>query len=544
MPRDTSHESSNLPWCVLAVLLALCAARGVWFAHGLTVPTDADTVRDIGFIRGILDGNAWGDPAIAGAWRWYPPLFHAIAAGVAFLTGSDPLPLWNAAGMWLNLATPVAFFIMNRRLFGLWQAAAATGVMVLFGGAVMSGDEAAGYTPWTFTPALAWPLFFLGTAAIHRLTPALRVGGAITSGCIVGIVFLAHTVPAILLAGMVAALAFAQAGRRSRALVWLCGTAGVALVWSLPFLGPLLFDYHLHIVNRVPGAWVHPLFAEPGRMALLSLPALLAVAWLLRIRATPRAGMVPLLFAWVGICLAFLARQAICAEGLVEGSVCHVLAIAPHHFHVYLQAAEACATGWALSLIAVRMASRYRPAAAAIGAVAIGAGAVGLFVQPWDRDARAGTLAQPSAMMDRAAYDWIVTHTDPTDRFVTLLPSEVDQMGPAAATVIAAGRQLVAPPEIHSNPYVLWAPMNAQRLALLAAGPIGGEGGSAYFLLPSDRYWQAEAVFRTADHVVYRIGAPAVASRWSDKPQADTIVRTPIGRHMIDPHPALRARSG
>ena len=98
MPRDTSHESSRLPWFILACLLALCAARGVWFAHGLTVPTDADTVRDIGFIRGILDGNAWGDPAIAGAWRWYPPLFHAIAAGVAFLTGSDPLPLWNAAG--------------------------------------------------------------------------------------------------------------------------------------------------------------------------------------------------------------------------------------------------------------------------------------------------------------------------------------------------------------------------------------------------------------------------------------------------------------
>jgi hypothetical protein len=543
MPHDPNHETSRIPWMVLAALLLLCAVRGVWFAHGLTVPTDADTVRDIGFIRGIMDGNAWGDPAIAGAWRWYPPLFHAIAAGVAFLTDSDPLPLWNAAGAWLNLATPATFFLMNRRLFGPWQAAAATCVMVLFGGAVMSGDEAAGYTPWTFTPALAWPLFFLGTAAIHRLAPALRVGGAIASGCIVGIVFLAHTVPAILLAGMIAALALAQPSRRPRALLWLFGTGGVALLWSLPFLAPLLFDYRLHIANPVPGAWVHPLFAEPGRMALLSLPALLSVAWLIRIRPNVRAGVLPLLAAWVGICLVFLARQAVCAEGLVEGGACHLLAIAPHHFHVYLQAAEACATGWALSLLAVRIAPRLRPIAAAAGGLAIAAGVVGLFSQPWDRDARAGTLGQPGAMMDRAAYDWIVTHTRPGDRFVTLLPPEADQMGPAAATVIAAGRQLVAPPEIHSNPYVPWAPLNAQRLAYLRAGPNGDRAGSVYFLLPATLRWQGEALLRTPDHAVYR-GPDTVPKDWPDKPQAATVPAIPSVRPTIDRPVALRARPG
>ncbi len=540
MLRDPNPETGRLPWLALCALLLLCAARGLWFAHGLTVPTDADTVRDIGFIRGILDGNAWGDPAMAGAWRWYPPLFHVIAAAVAFLSDSDPLPLWNAAGVGLNLATPAAFFLLNRQLFGTWAAAAAAGVMVLFGGSVMSGDEAAGYTPWTFTPALAWPLFFLATMAIHRLTPALRIGGAIGIGCSIGVVFLAHTVPAILLTGMVSALALAQPGRRGRALLWLVGTGAVALLWALPFLAPLLIDYRLHIANPVPGAWMHPLFAAPGRMALLSLPAVLSLGWLVYTRARVPAGVLALFGAWVGICLVFLARRSLCADGVIDGTACRVLAIAPHHFHVYLQAAEACATGYALSLLATRLAPRMRPIAAAAAGLAIAAGVVGLFVQPWDRDARAGTLVRPGAIMDRAAYAWIVANTRPAARFVTLLPPEADQMGPAAATVIAAGRQLVAPPEIHSNPYIAWAPLNAQRRAYLAAGPSGVATG-AYFLLPADMPWEGEVLFRTEDHVVYR-GAEAAPAVAQNRP--DTISAAPLAKPASDPHPSPRARRG
>ena len=433
MPYDANYKIGRTPWLVLAALLLLCCARGVWLVHGLTVPIDADTVRDIGFIRCIMDGNAWGDPAIAGAWRWYPPLFHAIAASVAVLTGSDPLPLWNAAEAWLNLAPPAAFFVMNRHFFGSWQAVAATCVMFLFGGTVMSGDETAGYTPWTFTPALAWPLFFLSAAAIHRIAPALRTGGAIAVGCLVGIVFLA----------------------------------------------PLLFDYRFHIANPVPGAWVHPLFADPARMVLLSLPVLVSVVRPMSIRATFPSGVLPLFGTWIGICLAFLARQAACAETSMEGDACRLLAIAPYHFNVYLQAAEACATGWALSLLAFRIVPRFRTAS-------------------------------------------------------------------VAATVTAAGRQLVAPPEIHSNPYVSWASLNTKRLAYLGAATIGEETDPAYFLLPADVPWQGEAIFRTADHVVYRgTGASQPTfGDWSKKPRAATIARLPSGRPMIDRHPALRARPG
>jgi len=489
------------PWLVLAALLLLCLTRGVWFTHGLTVPTDADTVRDIGFIRGILDGNAWGDPAIGGAWRWYPPLFHAIAAGVSWLAGIDPLPFWTGAGAWLNLATPVAFFAMNRRLLGAWPAVFATAVMVLFDGAAMSGDEAAGYTPWTYTPALAWPLFFGSVAVVHHFTPALRIAGAIVVGCALGIVFLAHTVPAVVLSAMVAVLALSQPGRRFRGVAWLAVAGSIEAIWAAPFLGPLLLDYRLHIANPVPGAWIHPLFGEPGRMLLLSLPALVSAACLLHMRTTAPAGTISLLFTWCAICLVFLARHTACAEGWVAGGTCRVFVIAPHHFHVYLQAAEACITGWALWLGSVRLAPRLRPTAAFVGCVAVAAGVTGLFLHPWDRAARSGALLYPGAMLDRSVYDWIVGHTDPGDRFVTLLPPETDLMGPAAATVIASGRRLVAPPEIHSNPYIAWGPLNAERLAYLQPGTEGR--GPVYLLLPADMAWPGPIVFRSAAHVVY-----------------------------------------
>ena len=57
----------------------------MWFNAGLAVPPDEDIVRDLGFIQGILDGNWLGDPIHAGAWRWYPPLFHALGAAAAWL---------------------------------------------------------------------------------------------------------------------------------------------------------------------------------------------------------------------------------------------------------------------------------------------------------------------------------------------------------------------------------------------------------------------------------------------------------------------------
>jgi hypothetical protein len=56
------------PRLILGFLLILCAVRGLYLAAGLVRPPDIDSLRDVGFIQGFLDGNWFGDPAYAGEW--------------------------------------------------------------------------------------------------------------------------------------------------------------------------------------------------------------------------------------------------------------------------------------------------------------------------------------------------------------------------------------------------------------------------------------------------------------------------------------------
>ena len=132
------------PSVVVVALLLVCAAKGIWMSAGVQVPPDPDTVRDLGFIQGFLDGNWFGDPMTAGAWRWYPPLLHGLAALVVAALGLPLLPVWLHTGAWLNLLSPLLFHLMNRRLIGAWPAAAATVVFVLFTGLAMPGDRDGG----------------------------------------------------------------------------------------------------------------------------------------------------------------------------------------------------------------------------------------------------------------------------------------------------------------------------------------------------------------------------------------------------------------
>jgi hypothetical protein len=245
-----ARSVSTQQWAIVGLLLGLCVAKGLWFVHGVTIPPDEDTIRDIGFIQATLDGNFLGDPTNAGALRWYPPLVHVLAAAFVWFSGATLMPFWVQAGPWLNLLSPLMFFVMNRRLIGPWPAVAATAVFVLFNGSAMPSDAAASYTPFSFTPGLAWAMFFGAVWLLHARADGTRFGNALLMGVVLGLVFLAHTVPAILLSAMVTAVVLARSGLRLRALAWLACVALIELAVSMPFLMALVADYRLHIVNR------------------------------------------------------------------------------------------------------------------------------------------------------------------------------------------------------------------------------------------------------------------------------------------------------
>jgi len=133
---ELGYRRLSLPW--VAILLLLCLAHGLSTVSGITYPPDVDSLRDIGFAQGILNGDFFGDPAYAGEIRWYPPLVPALAAAAGRLFSIADLPnFWVQAGPWINLLVPVAFFLAAQRLLGSTAlAAAALTAFVLFDGAV------------------------------------------------------------------------------------------------------------------------------------------------------------------------------------------------------------------------------------------------------------------------------------------------------------------------------------------------------------------------------------------------------------------------
>jgi hypothetical protein len=294
---------------------------------------------------------------------------------------------------------------------------------------------------------------------------------------VLGLVFLAHTVPALLLSGIVTTVAITRMGLCARAIIWLACVAVLELAVGAPFLAPLIVEYKLRIVNLVPGAWVHPLLRMPPIrkwVIAINLPAIFALATIigLRMRARIDRATVVIFATWAAICLVFLLRHAACSFAAQEGGVCGVFVIAVHHYYAYLQAAWASIIGYAVCLAWTNWEWIPRRLAQSAGCVLVVAAAAFFLFRSYDQGERAVALAEPQSLFDRDSYEWILAHTRPHALFATPI-AEIDasptNMGVQAATVIAAGRRMVAAPVQHANPYLGWTSRNALRLHYLAA---------------------------------------------------------------------------
>ena len=568
MEARDSAAAGWVTWVVLALLLGLCLLEGLQSIAGLDRPPDMDSLRDVGFVQGFLDGNWLGDPVYAGEFRWYPPLFPALGALAVWLTGLPVMRLWLDLAPWVNLLVPLTFFLMCRRLLGAPAAAVATAVFVLFNGAFTYPFIEAAYTPWPLVPDFSLSLFFLGVALIHRHGASTHLGDAAGIGTLLGITFLAHTVPAILLSAIVTVNAFVLNGIRPRVILWLAVVALVELAWGLIFLLPLYLHYHLHIANPVPGAWLDDLM-EPRqvlRLVALNVPGGLALiaAFLLRRRAPMGLSSAVILATWIGICGLFLARHEACAGLHLHNAACDTFVIAVNHYHFYLAAAWAALIGYAVwegarwwMAMPAGGVSTARAAVLAVGAVAaLGLGSFFFLFRPAALDERELARIQGKSIeeldtypyrwirntmrpafevrmrywarmdqkyFDSEAYRWILANTEPTDLFVTSPVADWEE--PQAFAVMAAARRLLVPPELHSNPYVTWVDRDERRRRYVAAATAptpatahalcdlvseAGQGDSAYFLLPNDVAVESPALapaFHGKYSSIYRVKA-------------------------------------
>lgn len=526
MPVETSLRSSgtvhggrSLPWLTVAALTSLCLLYGISAQRHVLVPPDIDSLRDLGFIQALLDGNYWQDPSYAGAWRYYPPLVHVIVAIAAHVLGVSDLALfWTRSGIWLNLMTPVAFFLMCRGLFANSPAAAAaTCFYVLWSGSRLWPWVTGGYTPWPLTPLIAQTLFFVSVLAIvTSRPPSLKLSSLLCAaliGLLIGLTALAHLVPAVILTAIVTVAAVVRAQCDPRIIIWLGVVGIVELATAAPYLVPAILFYPQGILNEVYSGWVdNTLMLSNMESALISnapgVLALLATVILVRRRRDLRQVSIAALLAWIAVCSLFILRHYLCAlPATGQASACHVFVLTVHHYQLYLQNAWSCLMGYA-AWAAYQEAARpgharwCRPAAVTIVFAALAVGMWSFLHREYDESAL-------QYKFDREAYRWVLANTRPSNIFVT-----DDNSGWAA---IAAGRRMVAIPALFSNPFVDWTARDERRRAYLDAASRDGDGDrrlcdfenqEAYLLVPHSfqvRSSRVRVVYVSTIHTVYRI---------------------------------------
>jgi hypothetical protein len=177
------------------------------------------------------------------------------------LLGIIDIPtFWVQAGPWINLLVPATFFLVARRLLGSnASAAAALSVFVLFDGAVGRPWVTGGYTPWPSIPSISLSFFFLSLWLILARQGSRRWLDAAFVGAAIGITFLAHPVPAIILTFVVTAVAFGLRGLRVEAISWLAVVAVVQLAVMSLYLAPIALHYPGGIVHSDPAVFLDPL---------------------------------------------------------------------------------------------------------------------------------------------------------------------------------------------------------------------------------------------------------------------------------------------
>jgi hypothetical protein len=354
-------------------------------------------------------------------------------------------------------------------------------------------------------------------------------------GSAIGLTFLAHTVPALILAAMLPVAVLTTREINMRTLGWIAIVAATALLWSLPLLLPLVVSYRLHILNPGPGALVDPLFAywPPSRgMLVMLLPGLLGLPAIAMLRTAGSVSRVAgaILAVWVIVPMIFLTRHYACSAAS-QTAVCTVFVVAVHHWFIYLQAALTCLAGLAVWLCMVRV-RQISPGPESWTdvrfLVGVLCGIAAFWPRPFDDSMRQRAL-DLGATFDWGAYSWVTRHTGPQDLFVTELPDR--SLNPASLAVMAAGRRSVALPETYSNPYVEWQSRNRLNMEYLAAAQASAgrasaalcnllgettKGANAYVILPNE-----EAVASTAlrpdsvgeTNTIYRVTAAACIPR-------------------------------
>ncbi len=469
---------SRFPHVAAAALCILAFLNARTVTRDLTWPAFDVQYREMAGAQTLLDGDPWGDPAYRGESFWYNPMSRWILAASARVTDVSIPIVTVRIGPFINLLAPIAFYLLALAWLAPWSALAALSAFLFLSGNAFRFTDAATYAPWFAPEAYGQGLFYLALLSAHRTSGPTPVrAGASVLGALLGLVFLVHTAPALILGGVLVAgvgLEVSATRRAGPALRRFAVVIAVAIVASAPIGVSVIGRYRAQIVNAFPSASPNPIFGSLIDLAVkLALATPLVVALVaFSVRVVRRASALPRVlnawliataatFIWVGLDLVAARTGFALGPRLpVPGFhfVFYALALASLGFGV----AVGDLTAWgARRLASSRFAVPQAALVVALLGVVLGAAAPRYLRRPDVTDLRKEAHALQSAM-PAGLYAWVRSSTAPEDVFLCTDAESLFVISPA-------GRKVVATNRYFSNPFVDWESRDKDRDAMFAA---------------------------------------------------------------------------
>jgi hypothetical protein len=468
-PQQNATPAMNASRVVGAVLAVACIAavlsEGLRTVALASRPYDVDQYRDISAAQALADGGALSDPFYAGETIWYNPLVPALVAAVSRMFSLAPSEAFVAAGPWLNALSVAAFYLMVAFFFGDGPAVIALVSLLILpphGDPVWSSPS---YSPWLFPATFSLGLFYMGLVIVARALESDTWSSWLFTGAWLGLTFLSHTAPAIILAMCVTGAVIARkddAHRGPSRYMVLVTVFATAAVLSSPFLWSIVWRYHLHIVNAAPNTWV---WESIDRRHIATLVRSWLSGWniwvVAGIIAVSLRGQAPNTRPLVGLWGA--AAAVMLVYGWIQQASANSILpafIPQYHAYLHLRALSHVLVGvgvwWVGDAIcaasAKGVARHYRTAVAGIVGAAWIAAAITQSLADYRR--RPAFRQHLASALD---ITWSDTRSDIRNRLRHQLSGDAVVLANAwdSLTIVAAnGRRVVAVPREFSNPFV------------------------------------------------------------------------------------------
>ena len=469
-----------LPGIFVALLCGVAFVHNYLTTYDLLWPAFDTQFREEASAQTFLDEGYGPDSNYLHEDLWYNPLSGVVVAVVSYISNIPAHTVVPQIGTYINLLAPLCFFLMMVKLIDPWSAMAGTAGFLFLGSPRFADLEAATYSPWFLPNNFVQALFYLGvTACSKALTTNRLVGGYYLIGTLLGLLFLGHPAPALILGCMVVGVTTTggwQSKQYSRAIGHLSAALGTALVVSAPFLFYIGWHYKLRTLNSFPSLSPYTrldLNESPQLIRdLISVPLLVAVAgWVIHVKMTWREKPTLVLLLWPTSAAVFLlynyGRAIAAKRGIFLG-----LLVPPFHFLFYLQAAIWVGFGTAVKYtsytVCHRVRSWMRKDQGVIARMATYEMMIvvltGLFIVMYYPSYLARDQFGPrreTALMLREnlsvnVWEWIRRNTKSSAVFLC-----TDDK--CLYTITAAGRKVVAMNRYFSNPFVDWVERDHDR---------------------------------------------------------------------------------